>query len=97
MDFYPERKNHHHPLFSGRRVSRVDETDSSAGQLKRLSGKEVFIEMKKFDPTVNVILTSSFLQDDRMQKILDLGVCGYIQKPYSVYKLISEIKRVLAS
>ena len=60
-----------------------------------MSGREAYLEMRKIDPEVKVILVSGFLQDARVQEILDLGVSGFIQKPYSVSRLMEELKGVL--
>jgi DNA-binding NtrC family response regulator len=60
-----------------------------------MSGKEAYLGMQKIDPDVCVILVSGFLQDDRVQEILDLGVCGFVQKPYSVSRFMDELKSVL--
>ncbi len=62
-----------------------------------MSGKEAYLGMQKIDPNVCVILVSGFLQDDRVQEILDLGVCGFVQKPYSVSNFMEELKGVLDS
>lgn len=60
-----------------------------------LSGKEAYIEMKKIDPKVKVILASGFLKDKRVQELLDLGVCGFVQKPYSVSRLMEELHKII--
>jgi DNA-binding NtrC family response regulator len=61
-----------------------------------MSGRDAYLEMRKIDTQVKVILASGFLKDERVQEILDLGVCGFIQKPYSVGSLMEELKKVLA-
>lgn len=60
-----------------------------------MSGKEAYLEIRKIDPSAKVLLASGFLQDERVQEILDLGVCGFVQKPYSVNRLVEELKTVL--
>jgi len=62
-----------------------------------MSGREAYLEMRKLNPEAKVILVSGFLQDARVQEILDLGVCGFVQKPYSVGRLMEELKCVLDS
>jgi len=60
-----------------------------------MSGKETFFEMKKIKPDVKVLCTSGFRQDDRVQKMLDSGAVGFIQKPYSMEELGAKIKEFL--
>ncbi len=59
------------------------------------SGAETFAEMKKINPSVKVLLTSGFKQDDRVQKLLARGVDDFIQKPYSMIELSKKIKKTI--
>jgi two-component system, cell cycle sensor histidine kinase and response regulator CckA len=58
-----------------------------------MSGREAFFAMKKIKPDVKVLLASGFKQDSRVQELLEHGILGFIQKPYT----ISKISRKLAS
>jgi len=60
-----------------------------------MSGKEVYLELKKINPEVKVLLASGFRQDDRVQETLALGVNGFIQKPYSITELSKKIKKMM--
>lgn len=60
-----------------------------------LSGKDTFIELKKMNEEVKVILSSGFQQDERVQAVLSLGVNCFIQKPYTLQKLAQSIKNLL--
>ncbi len=59
--------------------------------MPRMSGEEVYKEIKKINPEVKVLLTSGFMQDDRVQKVMNCGVNGFIQKPYTIEKLSKAI------
>ncbi len=65
--------------------------------MPKKSGQEVYVEMKQIDPQVRVLLSSGFRQDSRVQETLDLGVTGFIQKPYSMAKLIKAMGEVINS
>jgi len=52
--------------------------------MPEISGKEVYIKLKNIDPSVRVLLSSGFRHDKRIKEIMDLGVQGFIQKPYSL-------------
>ena len=62
-----------------------------------MSGKEVYLELKKINPDVKVLLTSGFRQDGRVQETLTLGINGFIQKPYSILELSKKIKEITSS
>ncbi len=59
-----------------------------------MSGKDVYVELKKINPDVRVLLASGFKQDGRVQETLTLGVNGFIQKPYSITELSKKIREL---
>ncbi|MCK5076325.1 MAG: cache domain-containing protein, partial [Calditrichia bacterium] len=63
--------------------------------MPKLSGKETYIELKKIKNDVKVLLASGFKQDERVQETIQLGVNGFIQKPYTLRKIAFAIKNVL--
>ncbi len=60
-----------------------------------MSGRESFIEMKKINPEVKVLLASGFRKDERVEDILGLGVKDFLQKPYTIASLAVAIKKVI--
>jgi PAS domain S-box-containing protein len=60
-----------------------------------ISGKDVFIELRKIDPGVKVLLSSGFRQDVRVEETIALGVNGFIQKPYSMIDLSLKVKEII--
>ncbi len=60
-----------------------------------MSGKEVYLELKKINPEVKVLLASGFRQDHRVVEATNLGINGFIQKPYSLGELSQKIKDVI--
>ncbi len=61
-----------------------------------MSGDEVFGELKKIRPDVKVLLSSGFKQDTRVEKVLSLGVSGFIQKPYSMIEMSYKLNDVIS-
>ncbi|MEJ2664087.1 MAG: response regulator, partial [Spirochaetia bacterium] len=59
------------------------------------SGKQVFIEMRKINPEVKVILMSGFRKDQRVQEVLAMGVKGFLQKPFNQEELLSAVEAIL--
>lgn len=61
-----------------------------------MNGKETFLALQKINPQVKVILASGFSVDKDAQAILDKGVMGFIQKPFTANELGDAIAEVLA-
>ncbi|MCK9328669.1 MAG: response regulator [Candidatus Cloacimonetes bacterium] len=60
--------------------------------MPKKSGKEVFYVIKEDNPDVKVILASGFKQDERVDEVLQAGATAFIQKPFTLDKLILTIK-----
>ncbi len=58
-------------------------------------GKEIFYELKKLNPDVKILLTSSYSINDEIQEILNSGAKGFIQKPYIFDQLTKTIRETL--
>ncbi len=65
--------------------------------MPKMSGKEAYVEMKKIDPSLKVLLVSGFKNDERIQSVLELGINGFVQKPYTMSVLAQEVKKLLTA
>ena len=63
--------------------------------MPKMNGKETYIELKKINPEIKVLLASGFTRDDRVEEVLKLGVNDFIQKPYTIYELSETIQKVI--
>lgn len=61
--------------------------------MPKKSGKETFTELKEINEDVKVVLSSGFKRDERVNEIMQMGVKGFIQKPYT----IDVLSRIVAS
>ena len=52
-----------------------------------LSGREAFVEMKRINPSVRVVLSTGFTKEGAVQETLDEGIAWFIQKPYRLEEL----------
>jgi len=55
--------------------------------MPKKSGKEVFEEIRRINSDAKILLCSGFKKDERITKIMDLGVNGFVQKPYTLESL----------
>lgn len=63
--------------------------------MPKMSGEEAFREMQKIDSGLKVILSSGFKKDETVEAILNLGVRGFIQKPYSMEALAKIVHEII--
>jgi len=57
-----------------------------------LSGEEVFRELKKIKENIYVILMSGYNDQDVSQRLVGKGFAGFIQKPFTIHKLLEVFK-----
>jgi signal transduction histidine kinase/ActR/RegA family two-component response regulator len=63
--------------------------------MPKMAGEEVFRQLSEIDPNVAVLIASGYSSDGRTKKILSSGGLGYIQKPFAVEELATEVRRCL--
>jgi len=60
-----------------------------------LNGRDVFLELKRINPRVKVIVASGFGENEVVDSLNRMGLDAFIQKPYSPQSLKQIIQRVL--
>ncbi len=60
-----------------------------------LDGGDVFEELLLINPKVPVVLSSGFTEHSRLSSMLGNGLRGFIPKPYTKEKLLSQVRAVL--
>jgi two-component system cell cycle sensor histidine kinase/response regulator CckA len=63
--------------------------------LPKLSGWEVFKNLKQQNPDVCVIVASGYLDPDVKSRMHDAGVANFIEKPYNLDELMATLHRVI--
>lgn len=62
-----------------------------------LGGKEVFFHLMSQDPQARVLVCSGYAKDGDIEKILQSGGKGFLQKPFSMKDICEKVKEALAS
>lgn len=62
-----------------------------------LDGAEVFDELRKIKPEIAVMLSSGFAEQAKVREMLAKGLRGFLPKPYTEAKLLSQVRIVLDS
>jgi CheY-like chemotaxis protein len=60
-----------------------------------LDGRETYLALRDITPEVRVVLTTGHALNELAQQILDLGVQGFIEKPFDIFELSVAISEVL--
>lgn len=59
-----------------------------------LGGKEVFTELRKINPDVRVILCSGYSSHEDLDYLWNIGLNGFVKKPFTIGQLDHEIIKV---
>ena len=60
-----------------------------------MDGSDVFAELLLINPKAPVVLSSGFAEQERLRSMLASGLRGFIPKPYTQQKLLTQIRSVL--
>lgn len=60
-----------------------------------MHGDQVFEELRKLNPSVAVILSSGFADQNKLNRMFAQGLKEFVAKPYTQQRLLSEIRNVL--
>jgi CheY-like chemotaxis protein len=63
--------------------------------MPEMNGLETFLELKKLNPKIKVLLSTGYSIDEKAQEMLRKGCKGYILKPYSVVDFSHKLREVL--
>ncbi len=63
--------------------------------MPEMSGSEAFIKLKKIDKNCKVIIASGFTKDESLDQMKELGLCGFINKPYRDFELGKLLAQIL--
>ena len=60
-----------------------------------MDGDAVFNELRVLNPEVDVVLSSGFAEQQKINAMLGQGLRGFIPKPYSCEKLLGQVRSTL--
>jgi DNA-binding NarL/FixJ family response regulator len=61
------------------------------------NGEKAFRKLKKIKDDIKILITSGWVDDYRVQKMIDQGCNGFIQKPFNLAVLSEKIKTILCN
>jgi CheY-like chemotaxis protein len=60
-----------------------------------MDGADVFAELQLINPKVPVVLSSGFAEQEPLRNMLSRGLRGFIPKPYTQQKLLTQVRSTL--
>lgn len=63
--------------------------------MPRMDGEETFRHLRHIEPQVRVVLMSGFNRADATSRFTGKGIAGFVQKPFGIENLTTEIRRIL--
>ena len=63
--------------------------------MPHMNGEQLFQKIRHFSPSVPVILSSGYTEEDALKRFTGSGISAFIQKPYQVDALIAKVRQVL--
>jgi len=60
-----------------------------------MDGDAVFYELRVLNPEIDVVLSSGFAEQQKINAMLGQGVRGFISKPYSSQNLLAQVRSTL--
>lgn len=63
--------------------------------MPKMNGRETYIKLKEINPEVKVVVCSGYSNDGEMAAMREMGIKGYIHKPFTTEKLSSTIAELL--
>ncbi len=65
--------------------------------MPRMDGQQTFIELRKLNPRVPVLLMSGFSESEATARFAGQGLAGFIQKPFEAGALLTQLQEVIGS
>ena len=65
--------------------------------MPKMNGHEAFIKMKKIDKNCKVVISSGFTKDESLDELKQLGLAGFIHKPFRLLELSQLLANILGS
>jgi CheY-like chemotaxis protein len=62
-----------------------------------MDGEETFGRLKNIRPDVVVLLSTGFIAEERLDKMLVAGIAGFLRKPHRPSELVANIQAILES
>jgi len=63
--------------------------------MPRMDGRETFDQLRRIRDDVQVVLSSGYSEQEVYGRFAGEGICGFVQKPYLMDRLVGEVRRAM--
>jgi CheY-like chemotaxis protein len=60
-----------------------------------MDGEETFTRLRQMSPDLAVMLNTGFVAAERLERMMEAGLAGYIRKPHRPSEVVAHVRRVL--
>jgi CheY-like chemotaxis protein len=60
-----------------------------------MDGEETFTRLREMSPNTAVMLNTGFIAAERLERMMEAGLSGFIRKPHRPSELVAHVRRVL--
>lgn len=60
-----------------------------------MDGEETFTRLRQMAPNITVMLNTGFIAAERLERMMDAGLAGFIRKPHRPSELVAHVRRIL--
>lgn len=64
--------------------------------MPKMDGKDVFIELKEMDESVNVMLISGYSNDGEIKKLIDENNLLFLRKPFKIDEMVLKVQKLIS-
>ena len=61
------------------------------------NGEKAFRKLREIKEDIKILITSGWVEDYRVQKMIDQGCNGFLQKPFNLAMLSDKLKSILST
>jgi len=62
-----------------------------------MDGEETFNRLREIRPDIPVMLCTGFIQNDRLERLMDAGLSGFLRKPFAPDEIAGQVRSILES
>jgi len=60
--------------------------------MPRMGGEQGLRELRRLDPEARVLIASGYAPEDDSSRLLSLGACGFVRKPYQAQQMMQAVR-----
>ena len=60
-----------------------------------MDGEETFVRLRAINPNVVVLLSTGFMAQERVDRMLAAGMAGFLRKPHRPDELVAQVEAAL--